>query len=106
MSFGFAVGDFIAVRKLVRDTIKCPQSVGGAKSEYQELVLEFGILSKALEHIDQLDATDETMPAQLNYIKFAALSCRYTLLVFEKKLGAYNSSLGIRTQIDAMYNPP
>ena len=102
MSFGFSVGDFIAVGKLINDIVKCLQSVGGAKSEYQEMVREFEILTKALVHIDHLKAADEKMTAQLNYIKFAALSCRYPLQDFMTKMEEYDSSLGTRARMDMM----
>lgn len=37
MSFGFAVGDFIATGELI---VKIVDSVQGSKSEYQELIRE------------------------------------------------------------------
>jgi hypothetical protein len=40
MSFGFSVGDFIAVGKLINDISSCLQDAGGAKAEYQELMHE------------------------------------------------------------------
>jgi len=99
MSFGFSVGDFIAVGKLINDIVRCLQSVGGAKSEYQEMVREFEILNKALVHVDHLTAADQAMTAQLNHIKFAALSCRYPLQAFMTKMEKYDSSLGIKARM-------
>ncbi|KAI4686315.1 hypothetical protein J4E81_008667 [Alternaria sp. BMP 2799] len=78
------------------------ESAGGAKSEYQEMVREFEILTKALVHIDHLKAADEQMTAQLNYIKFAALSCRYPLQDFMTKMEEYDSSLGIIARMNMM----
>ena len=102
MSFGFSVGDFIAVGKLINDIVRCLQSVGGAKSEYQETIREFEIIDKALVHIDHLKAADEQMTAQLDYIKFAAISCRYPLQAFMTKMKEYDSSLGIKSRMDMM----
>ena len=95
MSFGFSVGDFIAVGKLIKDINDCLQSAGGAKSQYQEIIRELYILSKALDHIEHLPATDESKTEQLDYIKFAALSCRYPLQQFLEKIKEYDGSLGI-----------
>jgi hypothetical protein len=93
MSFGFSVGDFVAVGKLVNDIVSSLQSVGGAKSEYQELVREFQSLYAALHHLDQLEirASD---PSKVQMIKCAALSCRYPLEHFLAKMRKYEASLG------------
>ena len=55
MSFGFSVGDFIAIGKLIGDITSCLQSAGGARSEYQELIREFESLKVALCHLDRLN---------------------------------------------------
>jgi hypothetical protein len=41
MASPISVGDVIATGKLIKDIVGALQSVGGAKSEYQELVREF-----------------------------------------------------------------
>ena len=98
MSFGIAIGDFIAVAKLIKDIKDSLQSVGGAKSQYQEIARELDILDKALEHIDHLDAADGTAPGAVDYIKFAAISCRYSLREFSEKIKEYDGSLGVRAK--------
>lgn len=95
MSFGFAVGDFIAVGKLIHDIIDCLQSVGGARSEYQELIREFETLKTALQRLDKLGNSTHTSPT-IDSIKFAALSCRHTLEEFLSKARNYDQSLGLR----------
>jgi hypothetical protein len=55
MSFGFSVGDFIAVGKLIGEIISSLQTIGGAKSEYQELIREFDSLHTALRSLAQLE---------------------------------------------------
>jgi hypothetical protein len=97
MSFSFAVGDFIAVGKLISDIVTSLQSVGGARSEYQEHIREFLALQLALQHLDQLeDYRSSSDTVQL--IKYTALSCRYPLQAFLDRVNLYEASLGLRDQ--------
>jgi HPt (histidine-containing phosphotransfer) domain-containing protein len=93
MSFGFSVGDFIAVGKLISDITSSLQTIGGAKSEYQELIREFNSLSAALRYLDQLQNKTSTPSKLLDSIKCAALSCRYPLEAFLSKIKKYEASL-------------
>lgn len=76
MSFGFSVGDFVTVGKLVGDTISSLRTA--SISEYQELILELHGLQRALNEIGQ--------EAAVNSIKVAALMCQYPLDDFATKL--------------------
>jgi hypothetical protein len=94
MSFGFAVGDLIAVGKLIKDITTCLQSVGGAKSEYQELSWELEALDAALRYLDRLES-GTSASTTLQSIKCAALLCRNPLEEFLAKARRYDDSLGI-----------
>jgi hypothetical protein len=94
LSFGFSVGDFVAIRKLVADITSALQSTSGAKSEYQELIREFQALEAALRHLDRLEA-GETNSESVKSIKCAALHCRQPLADFFSKIKKYDKSLGI-----------
>jgi hypothetical protein len=94
MSFGFSVGDFLTVGQLICDITKSLRDTGGARSEYRELVRELETLKKALEHIDTLQQGCE-LPATLDSIKYAALSCRQPLEEFLNKIRKYGRSLDI-----------
>lgn len=94
MSFGFSIGDFIAVGTLIADIAKSLRETGGAKSEYQELVRELESLQQALHHLDKLH-TNSSKPQDLVSIKYAALSCRRPLEQFLFKIRKYNKSLGV-----------
>jgi hypothetical protein len=93
MSFGFSVGDFVAVGKLVGDIISSLQSVGGARSEYQEVMRELDSLNKTLQHLDRL-GHDGTSSNVVDSLKFTALSCRIPLEDFLAKVKKYEKSLG------------
>ncbi|ORX97435.1 hypothetical protein BCR34DRAFT_496865, partial [Clohesyomyces aquaticus] len=97
MSFGFSVGDFVAVAKLVKDISSSLQDVGGAKDEYQELLRELRCLEKALQQLDKLHSTGSSS-TNLDSIKYAALSCQYPLEQFFQKIQKFDKSLGIRAK--------
>jgi hypothetical protein len=94
MSFGFSVGDFIAVGTLIADISSCLAESGGSKSEYQELLRELESLKPALIHLDKLQLGGSFF-ANLDSIKYAALSCRRPLEDFLAKIKKYDKSLGV-----------
>ena len=55
MSFGFAVGDFLAAVTLIKDIVVCLRDSGGSASEYQELMDELHGLQIVLDKIDHLE---------------------------------------------------
>ena len=89
MSFGFSVGDFIAAGQLIFQIAETLKGVGGAKSDYQELLRELESLDKALKHVDRLKG------ATADSIKCAALMCRYPLEDFLNKVRRFDKSLGV-----------
>lgn len=91
MSFGFSIGDFIAVRNTIAQITVC---LKGAGSEYQELIRELEALEKALQHIDRLQPSNGNS-TDLDPIKYAAPSCRQPLEQFLSKVRKYERSLGV-----------
>src|ERR1700712_5343270 len=96
MSFGFSVGDFVAVGNLLVEITASLQGVRGAKSDYQELIRELEGLHKALQHVDKLQSNGASQ-RNLDSIKYAALSCRQPLEQFLGKIRRYEQSLGVST---------
>lgn len=99
MSFGFSVSDFLAVGKIIADIISCLKDAGGSKSEYQELLRELECLNHALHHLDRLMTLhgSSSTSANLDWIIYAALSCRRPLQDFLEKIKKYDKSLGLRS---------
>lgn len=88
MSFGFSIGDFIATSLLIKKIVTALSSASVA--EYCELQLELEGLEHALDAVEHLQpAADEELA--VDGLKVAALSCRYTLQEFHKKLEKYES---------------
>ena len=96
MSFGFSVGDFLAVTRLITEVSKGLREAGGSKSEYQELQRELDLLKITLRHLEGLEATDSHHGSAntIDSIKYAALACRQPLEEFLLKVQKYDNSLG------------
>ena len=94
MSFGFSIGDFIAVGSLIADIISSLREAGGSKSEYQELLRELESLQHALSQLDKL-RLHGSYPRNFDSIKYAALSCRRPLKDFLRKIQKFDKSLGV-----------
>jgi hypothetical protein len=97
MSFGFSVGDFLAVGSLINDIVCSLREAGGSKSEHQELVRELESLQQALSHLDKLQL-GKSSQTSLESIKYAAYSCRRPLEQFLGKIKKYEKSLGVWSQ--------
>lgn len=93
MSFGFAVGDFITVGKLIKETISCLRSVDGAEWEYQELVRDLKALDTSLYYLGHIDNEMNTF-AHISPIKTAATTCRLRLEGFLSRVQKYERSMG------------
>ena len=78
MSFGFSIGDFIAVATLIKDIAVCLKDSGGSASEYQELMDELHGLLLVLDKIEHLEGQTEAITS----IKVAALNCNFVLQDF------------------------
>lgn len=91
MSFGFAVGDFIAAGKLIKDIIAIVRT--SARSEYQELMLELHGLQRALDQIEQLEALSKRQTSIVS-IKVAVLMCTHVLDEFAGNLKKFETLAG------------
>ncbi|KAI1360051.1 hypothetical protein F5Y08DRAFT_344104 [Xylaria arbuscula] len=98
MSFGFSVGDIIAVGKLVEDIISCLKDPTRSQTEYQDLVRELECLRSALVNLDRLMRHEGS--EILDSIKYAALSCRRPLEEFLIRIRKYDRSLCIQSRLN------
>ncbi|KAI1779496.1 hypothetical protein F4818DRAFT_142464 [Hypoxylon cercidicola] len=96
MSFGFSVGDFLAVGKLVTEIISSLKDSGGSRTDYRDIFRELECLRAALVHLDKLTGTGTSQ--DLTAIKYAALSCRRPLEEFLGRIRKYDRSLGIQSR--------
>ncbi|KAI9658398.1 MAG: hypothetical protein M1821_002531 [Bathelium mastoideum] len=94
MSFGWSVGDCFAALNFLIQVFSSLQDSGGSRSEYQELLRELNGLKTALQHIDTLRATGDTLSSRLIELKSITLACRVPLEHFVSKVKKYEKSLG------------
>lgn len=92
MSFGFSISDFVTVGKTIRDI---SASLKDAKSEFQELLRELESLDRTLRRLDELRPQDGSPGKELDSIKCAALTCRWPLEAFLRKIRKYERDLGV-----------
>ncbi|KAM7186431.1 hypothetical protein V8F33_011824 [Rhypophila sp. PSN 637] len=95
MSFGFSIGDFLAVGGVIADIVSSLKDSTGSESDYQELIRELNALDRALKGLDKLQPTTSS-PGTVDSIKCAALSCRVPLEEFLSKIKKYEVTLGPR----------
>lgn len=88
MSFGFSVGDFITVGRLVQHIVSSLRA--SSITEYRELILELHGFQRALHEIEHLKCHPSQEPA-VSGIKVAALMCQYPPDEFAGKLKRFES---------------
>jgi hypothetical protein len=89
--FGFSFGDFVSAIKIVKDICQALRESGGAKDEFQHVLIDLQHLETLLEQLDH-NAWDYGGDAgHLNAIKGMALACRIPLEEFLKKIHKYRS---------------
>ena len=121
MSFGFSVGDFLVVGRVI---LKLVDALRSSRSEFQELICELEryflllfytavilpvpeiyfyllctnpvhSLERVLVQVEKLNGQGAQEAAAIDRIKLHALSCRHHLEGFLTKIQKYHKSLGV-----------
>ncbi|MCJ1353921.1 MAG: hypothetical protein MMC33_003908 [Icmadophila ericetorum] len=93
MSFGFSIGDFVAVGALVVQVAGCLRDVGGSAAEYQQVTKELGHLQVALARLGENYKDGYQAPA-VQEINCVLKDCRTTMEDWLGKIAKYNNQLG------------
>ncbi|KAH7386919.1 hypothetical protein DE146DRAFT_187328 [Phaeosphaeria sp. MPI-PUGE-AT-0046c] len=94
VSFGFSVGDFIAVGKLIAQVVEELRENGEAISSYHSVLIELEALQRALRQLQNLKpARDELL--QLTSIRATVCACQKPLHDFLDKISKFDRHLGI-----------
>lgn len=88
MSFGFSVGDFIAVSRLIANLVSALRST--SSEEYRDLVSELDSLQETLTRLQNINCTDDQR-AEVEALKAAAVSCKSQIDDFATKLEKFES---------------
>ena len=104
--FGFGVGDFIAVIKLITKVAHALKDSGGAASEYQDVVQELEYLQTILTHLGTVRFRDvaSTKPA----VRLTSLisACQRPLEAFLERIASFNDSLNANSQRGFLHKIP
>lgn len=93
MSFGFSVGDFLAVAELAYQLSKALSDSTGATKQYQELVATLNVVHKVLLQVEELRAANQLAQATVNALLFTVNTTNVTIETFLDQHAAYNKSL-------------
>lgn len=93
MSFGFSVGDFFAISRLVADIVNSLNDASGARPEFRGLLKELHILQELLLRLENFQSSSQSHSPNMHPIEFAALSCRIPLEEFLNKMGKHSNGL-------------
>ncbi|RYP45980.1 hypothetical protein DL768_007762 [Monosporascus sp. mg162] len=91
--FGFSVGDFLAVGKLIRQVAVELRENDEVAPEYQSLLIELEALDRALRKLQTLRPGKHEL-FQLTSIRATALACQRPLQDFLAKISKFESRLG------------
>src|SRR5687768_14416780 len=95
VGFGFSIGDFLAVLRLVGAVIDALRESCYASSSFRSLINEINelyVLESALLRVKRLDL-DDGHHAEMVALRQAALQCQWTIDSFYKKLQKYQPHL-------------
>lgn len=91
MSFGYSVGDIIAVTKLIHNVIHSLGAAGGAKAIYRELCVDLNGLKSALARVQSFE--QEGRGREMVGLKEACGQCLETIYDFLGQMHKFESTL-------------
>ncbi|PMD62077.1 uncharacterized protein K444DRAFT_525361 [Hyaloscypha bicolor E] len=94
--FGFSFGDFVSAIKIVKDICRALRDTGGAKDEFQHVLIDLQHLVILLEQLNHGVWDHGGDAGHLNAIKGMALTCKTPLQEFLDKMEEYKSLQGTK----------
>lgn len=94
MSFGFGVGDCLAVIHNLKRIAEEVQNYKDAPQHFQQLNAELRLLQGTLQCVLQIQTTDVNELAGLERIRMIVMHCQQPLQAFVNKIRSKESSLG------------
>lgn len=104
--YGFGVGDFIAVIDLIIKVSKALRDIGGAASEYQDVVLELESLQKILTHLGNVRFVISSTTKHADTLQNLALQCQRPLQEFLDRIAGFEASLDAKTDRKLLRTAP
>ena len=94
MSFGYAVGDVIAILNLFERVALEVRNYRDAPQHFQQLGAELQLLQRTLQRLLQIEPSGEDEIQQLEQIRAIAIHCHQPLQAFINKMRPSEKSLG------------
>jgi hypothetical protein len=94
MSFGFGVGDFVAVLNLLQRVATELRNYQNAPASFQELRVELELLRSTILHVLRIEPANEAERDNLDRVRAIAMHCHRPLLAMIDKMQSKDSSLG------------
>lgn len=94
MSFGYAVGDVIAVLGLFERIATELRNYKDAPSHFQQLSLEIDLLRRTLQHVLRLEPKNDSECQTIEQVRAIVIHCLQPLQALVDKLRLKESSLG------------
>ncbi|KAF4499635.1 hypothetical protein FAGAP_4185 [Fusarium agapanthi] len=94
MSFGYSIGDLIAIAGLIERIVVEVKSYKEAPHHFQRLAIELDFLSKVCHQAFHLVSSRVDEQARLERVRAIALQCLGPLQEFEEKMRRYENTLG------------
>ena len=94
MSFGYAVGDVIAILQLFERVALEVRNYRNAPQHFQQLGVELQLLQGTLRRLLQVEASCEDEKQQLEHIRAIAIHCHQPVQAFINKMRGSDKSLG------------
>ena len=104
--FGFGVGDFIAVLKLIARVAKALKESGGAASEYQDVVQELECLQTLLTHLGTVRFQDVASKKPAVRLTILISACQRPLEGFLERIARFYDSLDATSQRGLFHKAP
>ncbi len=101
MSFGYAIGDFIAGANLAHRLIRIMAESRGASEEYQEAMTELCGVQQAFIYISQVARSGVLLPATLNSVSYIVMSSMDIIAKFMERTKEYRRQLEKGSTVNA-----
>ena len=93
MSFGFAIGDFLAGAQLATTVCKALMDSQSIVHSYHELITQLEVVHKVLLQVDQLRAANQLAQATVNALLFTVNSTNECMTSFLEVHEHYHASM-------------
>ncbi|KAF3766198.1 hypothetical protein M406DRAFT_330034 [Cryphonectria parasitica EP155] len=105
MSFGYGIGDVLAVAGAIERIVGEVKSYCEAPQHFRRLAIELDFLGQVCNQVFTLQPTLPDERAHIERLRAIAMQCLGALRAFEDKMKKYDNTFGLRTDGNASHAP-